>query len=49
MTEPDLTETTKTETTVRHYDETGALTSETVTVVTRHCKPEDDLPLGMYL
>jgi hypothetical protein len=47
--EPELTESSRTETTVRQYDTDGQLISETVTIVTQHKKPEDELPVGLYL
>lgn len=48
--EPQLEQTSKTETTVRHFDTDGKLISETTTVVTRAEPPStDELPTGMYL
>lgn len=47
--DPELTETARTETTVRQFDTDGKLISETTTVVTQRRQPDDTLPLGMYL
>jgi len=47
--EPELSETSWTETVVRQFDTEGQLVAETVTVVTSHRKPDDELPVGMYL
>lgn len=50
MTEqPHLTETAKTETIHRRYNDAGEVISETVTVVTWRDKPADDRHTGMYL
>lgn len=47
--EPELSDSGTTETTVRHFDPDGTLTSETVTVVTHRSKPDDERGTGMYL
>lgn len=46
---PDLSETSTTETTIRHLDTDGRVISETTTVVTRRESQSEDLPTGMYL
>lgn len=47
--EPELNNTTKTETTVRHFDSEGNVTSEVVTVVVHKTKTNPDDRTGMYL
>lgn len=47
--EPDLEQTSRTETRVRQYDEHDQLVSETITVITQHRRPDNDFPIGMYL
>lgn len=47
--QPELTETSWTETTHRQYDTDGQLISETVTIITQHKRADDDPPTGMYL
>lgn len=47
--EPKLDNTTKTETTVRHFDSEGKLTSEVTTVIVYKTKTNPDDHTGMYI
>lgn len=46
---PDLRETSRTETTVRHLDADGQVISETTTTVVIRKDGQTELPTGMYL